>query len=559
MSWQKTARILAAGLVATSMAAACTAGGTSSSIALPGQRGGTLHLLGQADFEHYDPARIYVTPEEHLAVLYAPTLTSYVNAAGVDGTKIGADAATDTGRPNADFTQWSFTVRKNLTWQDGRPVTCADFKYGVERSFAAELTDGPLYQKQYLQGGDTYKGAYQQPAGLPSVSCAGDTITYKLRQPVPEFNYAVTLGIFAAVRKDKDTKQQYDQMPFSYGPYKFQQHVADKRVVLVRNQFWDQSQDRIRKNLPDRIDFELGLDASVIVDRLIADRDDDQRAIPFGNTQLTVQQAPQVFGSDDLKKRVVSGYDGFVYYIAINTAKVKDLKCRQAYEYAMNKQTYLTGLGGTRFGAYATTMVTPALAAYRRIDPYGSLTKPQGDAAKAKQLIAQSPTCPKSITFDYIKTPSGDRTAAAVKESFSAVGVNVKPNPIARNQYYATVGKPTVENELVYASWSPDWPSASTVIPPLFDGGQIVPSGNQNLAQLNDKSVNDAIAAAAKIRDPAAAQAAWAKIDEQVQGLAATIPLRYAKAVYLVGSKVTGARLHSQYSDISLLNVGVLP
>jgi peptide/nickel transport system substrate-binding protein len=556
-SRQKTGRTLAVGLAVALLASACTAGGSGSSIALPGQRGGTLHLLGQADFEHYDPARIYVTPEEHLAVLYAPTLTSYVNAAGVDGTKIGADAATDTGRPNADFTQWSFTVRKNLKWQDGRPVSCADFKYGVERSFSPELTDGPLYQKQYLQGGDTFKGIYTQPAGLPSVTCDGDTITYKLRQPVPEFNYAVTLGIFAAVRKDKDTKQQYDKMPFSYGPYKFQQHVADKRVVLVRNTFWDQSLDKIRKNLPDTIDFELGLDPSVIVDRLINDRGDDQQAIPFGNTQVTVQQAPQVFGSADLRKRTVSGYDGFIYYIAINTAKVKDLKCRQAYEYAMNKQAYLTSLGGTEFGAYATTMITPALAAYRKIDPYGSAAKPQGDPAKAKQLLG--PACPKNIKFDYIKNASGDRTAAAVKDSFAAAGITVTPNPIARNQYYATVGKPSVENELVYASWSPDWPSASTVIPPLFDGRQIVPSGNQNLAQLNEKAVNDAIDAAAKIKDPAAAQAAWAKIDEQVQGLAATIPLRYAKAVYLVGSKVTGARLHSQYSDISLLNIGVLP
>src|SRR5207249_3118063 len=109
--------------------------------------------------------------------------------------------------------------------------------------------------------------------------------------------------------------------------YKFQQHIHDQRVVLVRNPYWDQSQDKIRKNLPDTIDFELGVDPSVIVDRLIHDKGDDQRAIPFGNTQVTVQQAPQVFGSADLRKRMVSGYDGFTYYIAINTAKVKDLKC----------------------------------------------------------------------------------------------------------------------------------------------------------------------------------------------------------------------------------------
>ncbi|GAA1721996.1 ABC transporter substrate-binding protein [Fodinicola feengrottensis] len=544
------------------MAAALLVGGCStpdsgSAIDAPGARGGTLQLLGQSDFEHYDPARLYVTPEEHLAVLYAPTLTSYVNAAGLAGTKIGADAATDTGQHNSDFTQWSFTVRKNLRWQDGKDVTCADFKYGVERSFSSLLTDGPLYQRQYLKGGDTYQGIYTQPQGLPSVTCTGDTISYQLRQPVPEFNYAVTLGIFAAVRKDKDTGVKYDNMPFSYGPYMFSEHVKDQRVVFVRNPHWDQSMDHIRRNLPDSIVFTVGLDASVITDRLIHDKGTDQQAIPFGNTQVTVQQAQQVFNDSGLSKRVVSGFDGFVWYLAVNTAKVKDLKCRQAYEYAMNKQTYLTALGGTQFGTYATTMITPSLSAYRKIDPYGLANKPQGDPAHAKQLIAQSPSCPKNIKLDFINNASGGRTAAAIKAAFATAGITVTPNPIARNQFYTTVGKPSTEDELVYASWSADWPSASTVIPPLFDGRQIVQNGNQNLAQLNDPAIISAMDAAAKITDPAAAQAAWAALDLQVQQQAATIPLRYSKAVYLVGSKVTGARLHSQYSDISLLNVGV--
>jgi peptide/nickel transport system substrate-binding protein len=317
--------------------------------------------------------------------------------------------------------------------------------------------------------------------------------------------------------------------------------------------------DHIRRNLPDRIVFQVGLEASVITDRLIHDKDTDQQAIPFGNTQVTAQQAPQVFADDALRKRVVSGYDGYVWYLAINTAKVKDVTCRQAYEYAMNKQTYLTALGGSEFGSYATTMIVPSLAAYRKIDPYGLANKPQGDPAHAQKLIAQSPSCPKTVKLDYIKNASGDRTAAAIKAAFATAGVIVVPNAIDRNQFYATVGKPAVENELVYASWSADWSSAATVIPPLFDGSQIIQAGNQNLAQLNDPKINAAIDAAAKLTDPVAAQAAWAAIDAQVQQAAAVIPLRYGKAVYLVGSKVTGARLHSQYSDISLLNVGVQP
>jgi peptide/nickel transport system substrate-binding protein len=241
----------------------------------------------------------------------------------------------------------------------------------------------------------------------------------------------------------------------------------------------------------------------------------------------------------------------------VNTAKVKDLTCRQAYQYAMNKQSYLTAIGGPALGDYATSILSPTIKAYRKIDPYGLANKPQGDPNKAKQLLAQSPNCPKNIKFDYSQTPTGDHIAAAVKDAFARAGITVTPNPIARKSFYSTVGKPAVENELVYAAWGADWPKASTVIPPLFDGRQILQSGNQNFAQLNDPAINAGMDAAALIPDGDASDAAWAALDLKVQLTGAIIPLRAEKALFLRGSKVTGARMNSQFSDVSLANVGV--
>jgi peptide/nickel transport system substrate-binding protein len=549
---------VAVGAVVALLAGAC---GTPDSSGTGGNgvetKGGTLHLMDLADFEHLDPARNYVASQLQLEVLYAPTLTSYVNATGVAGNVVGADAATDTGTHNADSTQWSFTVRKNLKWQDGKPVTCADFKYGVERSFSDLITDGPAYAKQYLKGGDKYKGIYVQPEGLPSVTCAGDKITFDLVKPINDFNYTVSLGTFAAVRKDKDTKGKYDDQPFSYGPYMIKSHVRDQSLTLVRNPNWDQSLDKIRKNLPDEIDFQFGLDQSVITDRLIQDKGVDQQSATFGNVQVPAAQVQQVLNDPKLKARTFGGIDPYLWYIAINNAKVKDLKCRQAYTYAANKQTYLTAIGGPALGDYAFGILSPTMKAYKKIDPYGLANKPQGDPVMAKQLLAQSPTCPKNIKLDYSQTPTGDRIAASIKDAFARAGINVTPNPIARKSFYSTVGKTSVENELVYAAWGDDWPSGSTVIPPLFDSRQIVPVGNQAFAQLRNPQIDAAMDAAARIPDFDQAQIAWGNIDLMIQQQAAIIPLRAEKALYLRGSKVTGAQLNAPYSDISLLNVGV--
>ena len=61
------------------------------------------------------------------------------------------DLATDTGQSNEDATEWSFTLKDGPVWQDGKPITCEDFKYGVSRTFATDvITGGPNYILGYL-------------------------------------------------------------------------------------------------------------------------------------------------------------------------------------------------------------------------------------------------------------------------------------------------------------------------------------------------------------------------------------------------------------------------
>ena len=68
---------------------------------------------------------------------------------------------------NEDATEWSFTLKDGPKWQDGQPITCEDFKYGVSRTFATDvITGGPNYIIGYLDvpedadGTPVYKGPY---------------------------------------------------------------------------------------------------------------------------------------------------------------------------------------------------------------------------------------------------------------------------------------------------------------------------------------------------------------------------------------------------------------
>jgi peptide/nickel transport system substrate-binding protein len=150
------------GSSSSSEGSAAASGGTTA-----GTPGGTITQLQNAEqWLHVDPQRIYTGADIAFFGGYTTrTLTNYKYAPGGDGNTIVPDMATDTGTPNADATTWEFTLRDGVSFQDGTPVTCADIKYGVSRTFASDvITDGPTYAISMLDipkaedGTSTYKG-----------------------------------------------------------------------------------------------------------------------------------------------------------------------------------------------------------------------------------------------------------------------------------------------------------------------------------------------------------------------------------------------------------------
>ena len=83
------------------------------------------------------------------------------------------DLATDLGTPNDDFTEWTFTIRDDATWETGDPVTAEEVAFGITRSLdATEFPSGPgtEYSAHYFLDGDKYKGPYTDK-GKPYDAC----------------------------------------------------------------------------------------------------------------------------------------------------------------------------------------------------------------------------------------------------------------------------------------------------------------------------------------------------------------------------------------------------
>jgi peptide/nickel transport system substrate-binding protein len=519
--------------------------------------GGTLTFLTLQDqIQHLDPQRNYTGEDLAFANGYLQrTLTAYkLSPDGEQSGQLVGDLATDTGQPSEDAKTWTFTLKDGVTFEDGSPVTCADVKYGVSRTFATDIiTDGPTYAISMLDipkdkdGNSVYKGPYvtknnDTAAFDKAVECPDDkTVVFHLAQPVGDFNYTLTLLAFSPVPKAADTGEKYDDKPVSSGPYKIQEYTKGTQLVLVRNENWNRESDDYRGAHPDQIVVKFGLDANVIDQRMIQDSGADQQALSLGDS-LQPASLATVFGNDRFAERRTNTFDAFVQYFAINTAKVPNLEHRKALAVAMDRAQERTIAGGEYAGDLADGVIKPNLPIdYAPSQMWeGLLGQPvpdTGDPEYAKQLIeASGEPMPDPIVYDYPQTPVNDKVAAAVVESMGKAGIKVRPNPIEAGQFYGIVLDPAKEGHLVWSGWGPDWSNASTIIPELF-----TPSGGFNLSQADDQAFNDKAAEAKALTDREAQATLWKELNKEAMANAWAIPLRFRKDQRLAGSKVKAA------------------
>ena len=545
------------GVGAASLALLLTAcGGSGDAASGDGTKGGTLYILTEAEqILHLDPQRNYTGEDLAFASAYLNrTLTQYtLSKDNAEASELVADAATDTGTASNEGKTWEFTLKDGMKWEDGKDVTCEDFKYGISRTFATDvITDGPAFALSMLDVTD-YKGPYAgDAAGQASydkaVVCEGNKITFNLSRTAFDFNYAVTLSAFAAVRQDVDTAELYDDTVLSNGPYKIESYVKKDKLVLVRNENWDPATDTFRPAYPDRIEYIFAQPAALITERLMADAGDDQMAISpdsVDSAKLAV-----VFADAKYEKRRYNELDPYVRYYAINTVKVPNVKHRQAILAAVNRDELRTIAGGEYAGDYADGVVKPNIGVdYAPTGLWdgllGEAIPAEGNPELAIKLIAESGEAfPQPFVIDYGQSETNDKAAASLVASLARAGIVATPNAIEPGAYYGVVLDPAQQGSMSAAGWGPDWSNASTVIPELFAA-----NGGFNLSQWTDEAFLAESDAAKVITDRAEQAKAWQALSKKSMELALALPTRFGKEQRIHGSKVSGAYIWGPYGS----------
>lgn len=566
---------IVAGIAAT-LALALTASGCSGGSASTGSAGGgtagaggSLYVLSGTAAEHWDPQRVYVGVNIQSGNrLFSRTLTTFGTVAK-DGDKASlvADAATDTGTVSDGGKTWKFTIKDGVKWQDGQSVTCQDFKYGISRTFAQDvITGGPTYAIAFLDipaGG--YLGPYQktgQDLYDKAVTCDGSTITFHLKQAVNDFNMALTMTAFAAFRQDKDQGDKSNFDIFSDGPYKLDgAWTVNKGGTFVRNDQWSASTDTVRKAYPDKIIWDESLNGNqeTLYERLLANQGNDQNAITFDQAPVTA--LANVAGQANGRYSIVAS--PYTRYMVPNfkSAVFSNDKAREALALATDRSAYVTGAGGDQVVKATNSLINPALEAFPNTALAAGNT---GDPAKAKALLQESGlTLPVKINVYYRKNATLDKVFAGLKTGWDAAGFNTQLVGLPAEQYYSTIQDTTQASkwDAAWAGWGADWPSGSTVIPPLLDSRVNLTSGStgQDYGSFQSDAFNAEIDKAYAIADQTQREKAWGALDaEAVNKYFAVVPLINDQYVFAHGSNVQGAVVNTTFTGYyDLANVSV--
>jgi peptide/nickel transport system substrate-binding protein len=568
-----TALVLAACGSGGSPSPSPTSGGynaaISSVVAPSSHKGGTIIYSQSSTPDSTDPGNTYYAFNWNFTRLYATPLMTYKSCPGSCGLQVVPGLAAAPGTVSSDGLTWTYHIKPNMKFSDGSPITSADVKYAIERTFAKDvLVNGPSYWQILLAGNAAkYKGPYKDPKGdLTSVDTPdATTIVFHLAKPFADMNYVAAIPQTAPVPRDKDKGANYQLNPISSGPYMFQSYQLNKQYTLVKNPNWNPALNPQVKQLADKIIVNLNANANDIDNRLIAG------GIQMDQAGTGVQSAARarILSSPSLKASSDDPISGFLWFEYINTKvpPLNNVHCRMAIEYAANKTTLQNAYGGPYGGDIASTAMPPNIVGFKKFDLYNALSKPGGDIANAKkQLTACGQPNGFSTNMAYRSDRPRDTAAAqALQAALAPVGIKLQLKGYPSGTYYSNYGGvPAFVHShdigIATGGWGADWPDAWGWFQSLVAGNAIASAGNTNIGELNDPVVNSALD---KMQAPGVSQAEKNtlanQINMQVMKDAVMLPAVYAKALLYRSPDLTNVTVQPYYGMYDYGTLGTKP
>ena len=493
-------------------------------------------VIGHAEStDSLDPARGYT---QTTGIINRATYNTLVTFPDEDASDILPMLATD-WTINEDGTQYTFTLRDDVTFVSGNPLTAADVVFSVQRL-------------QSVQGNPAFLAD-----NIESVVANEDgTVTFTLATARPAFlaeltNYAFSVTDSVAIMEnggtdaedaaETDGAEMYlNGTSAGTGAYILESWEPQVETVLVKNpNYWGEEPyyDRvIITNIAEAATQKVALEAGDI--DLALDLTRDQVATLEGNENLTVYSGPSVY-THFLLMNQDEEYGG----------PVSDPTVQLAIRYALDYDGYKVLWGGVT----PPTNLTVGLVA-----AYGEDKAFTRDLDRARELLAEAGYEDGfDITLSYPDfTWQGvnmNTNAQKVQSDLAEVGINVTLNPgelqVSLEEYRTGI------QGFGYWFWGPDILDPIDVIS-FLPGGKVGAERANWLSENVSDDINDLIAQASTEVDPDARVELFAQLQDYLQESSPFAPFINPAVQAAYRSDLEGFVYHPQWTlDVAVLSL----
>jgi peptide/nickel transport system substrate-binding protein len=370
--------------------------------------GGTITMGTEAEEAGMDPT---VAHFDSTGVCYARTVYDPLAMVTFQGDVVPYLAESIV--PNSTFTEWTITLRPNVTFHDGTPCDGQALTFCMQHFQASELVNFALtYWK---------KNGVKQSGPL---SC-----TIQMSDPWVAFPawLAGYIGgqvayLFSPTAYNKKPVESWlNTHPVGTGPFMLQQWEVNDHFTVVKNpHYW--RKDALGRQLPylDSFTFKPLPDVTSRYDALeagtlqIMHTDDDPTIISMeGNKNVDVLLDSEIrLGEPDCNFGMINVAD----------ATLKDIRLRQALAYCFNQEAFCADIG--------SGLLVPTQGPFPSPSPYyGPTGYPAYNLTKAQGLVkswmADNGGKKPSIKYTTTPTPESLKSAAFVQAQYQAAGFDV--------------------------------------------------------------------------------------------------------------------------------------
>ncbi len=350
----------------------------------------------------------------------------------------------------------TFTLRDDLKWTNGDPVTAEDYEYSWKRTVSPELGADYAYQFYGIEGAQEYNSCDPEKddcaklADAMAVNAIDDkTLEVKLTSAQPWFEQQAAHHSFLAVNK-KAVDEFGDRWTeaaniVTNGPFKLERWEHNSAIDIVKDDAWRGASD---------------VKLTRVNGRMISDGITSVQAFEAGEVDVLLtlppDEIPRLKETPEYSQYPALG----TYYYGVNVDNITDVNQRKAMALAIPRQSVIDNVA--QADQLPATGFTPeGMPGFDVINPESPWLPTEGDMEQAKELMADVANPKTDITLYINDSPGHREIAVAIQAAWKELGITSTIKQQEFQQYLEFLGPPPNKDVDVYRlGWIGDFVDA---------------------------------------------------------------------------------------------------